>query len=1265
MNTFSILIVNYNYEAHVARAILSSLSQQYPADSFEVIIVDDGSTDNSAKVIDQLVHKHDQLHFIKQSNIGQAAAFYAGLARAKFEWVCLLDSDDYFNPDKLSVLNDFIDQCGDHSDFICHNVDAFDVRKNEHHDWFAFQKVSGEALSVNDAFGAYPFANPCGQVYKKSLLNKISPWVNLAEWKRGADNPLVWGALFLNGRVCYLHQTLAVYCIHDNNHFLSAASGSLSPKINWIERWPKLLAFLEYFNQGVASSYASTEDRDALLERLQQYYTFWAKRLSTQSLNRKLTFITSCKNRLHHLKQTLPRMVKQSNAEVIVVDYGCTQGTTDWVQANFPQVKIVRVDDDMGWSAARARNLGAAKATTEWLCFIDADIILKADLGLWVSHHACDGFLYQADPMPSPDAKGTAICQRDAYLKVGGYDEAYRGWFPEDGDFYDSLVDIGIKRAGFSANFLVPIAHGDEERALGNPEEMASREQSMRTALVYRMAKKDIVRLTGKVLALEVRKNLLQNIMAQVKKFHASAQLQDGQITLSLNQGMTPVQSFNLDRRIVYAYRNTYHIFDERHANLLRKRQSSNSANQQKALRVAMFHIGRTGSSVLADMLKQHPAMGWVGEIYETQMKAIQERLGFFNFKDVQCQFDPVNLLKQTIDFIGDTSFGFEVKFNHLEHCGITTSDYLKAVKQLGVNKLIVLRRHNFFRKIVSSLVAGESGKWHIAMGQKTVRKKITINPDQLTINRKTGTLKSLLDGYAQSLSDMDALLINEEVLQLNYEDDIEHDPLVGYNKIAAYLGLSAFSPTVRLTKTNPFDLSEIVENLDELRVYLKDTEYAWMLYDKNYLAQSPIIKTIANPAPNLLLDRAMTLGDDFIKFSAMAHVFDIDAGKKELRRLEKIKDDFAKRHPNWVGEMTLAQSVSAATSILASTFEGQDYRQTNNWLGVSSGYDSRFLLHGLRKSSVDFNTFSFGEPGYADFDLPKLISERLSLNTLQVDLGKLAWSLDFFDQTISLVNDKPIHAREKVANYLLTKNPSSQITIIHGHPNNPLIGMMACDSQDDAKNDFVRINDQFKWHTFFDKKWLHAQIPDDFMRQDVGLSYIDQLLLGLRAQRGTPQDSDSIKYLMPYAQDDWMAFWLHRSEEERMSHDLFLRMVTHLNAEEFFDFNLLSERRQPLNKNEQMRLIYGKSGLISARSRKTSIDPFAQICFYSLCRNSQSFKKVIDQSLLRLRKRNVFQPSAIDYIVKKFMAADPAGEKMMRGLITCDVALESGIFAK
>ncbi|MEK9826396.1 MAG: glycosyltransferase family 2 protein, partial [Methylotenera sp.] len=73
---FSIVIANYNYAGHVAQAIQSSLAQNYPTDCFEVIVVDDGSTDNSRAVIAELASKNKNLRVIQQTNLGQAAAFY-------------------------------------------------------------------------------------------------------------------------------------------------------------------------------------------------------------------------------------------------------------------------------------------------------------------------------------------------------------------------------------------------------------------------------------------------------------------------------------------------------------------------------------------------------------------------------------------------------------------------------------------------------------------------------------------------------------------------------------------------------------------------------------------------------------------------------------------------------------------------------------------------------------------------------------------------------------------------------------------------------------------------------------------------------------------------------------------------------------------------------------------------------------------------------------------------------------------------------------
>ena len=74
-----------------------------------------------------------------------------------------------------------------------------------------------------------------------------------------------------------------------------------------------------------------------------------------------LSLITTCKNRLPHLKQTLPLMLRQPRAEVIVVDYGCEQGTAAWVQEHHPAAKLVQVNDDPVFCAAQSEKQGCKK----------------------------------------------------------------------------------------------------------------------------------------------------------------------------------------------------------------------------------------------------------------------------------------------------------------------------------------------------------------------------------------------------------------------------------------------------------------------------------------------------------------------------------------------------------------------------------------------------------------------------------------------------------------------------------------------------------------------------------------------------------------------------------------------------------------------------------------------------------------------------------------------------------------------------------------
>lgn len=225
-----------------------------------------------------------------------------------------------------------------------------------------------------------------------------------------------------------------------------------------------------------------------------------------------VSFVTTCKSRLDHLKLTLPLMTGQSNSEVIVVDYGCPDGAAAWVRANHPGVRVVEVGDDPGFSVARARNIGAARATGRFLCFIDADIRLQGDLGAWVAKHGHEGRYYVASTTSSYSICGTVVCHRDLFAAAGGYDEAFRGWGGEDGDLYQELLNVGGEKATFPADLLSAIEHGDESRYFGNgiPAAMANRDHSLNMSRLYRAIKKDIRLLTRTLPSLPARQRLFQ-----------------------------------------------------------------------------------------------------------------------------------------------------------------------------------------------------------------------------------------------------------------------------------------------------------------------------------------------------------------------------------------------------------------------------------------------------------------------------------------------------------------------------------------------------------------------------------------------------------------------------------------------------------------------------------------------------------------------------------------------------------------------------------
>lgn len=213
----SIIINNYNYGRFLSEAIESSLNQTYR--NIEVIVVDDGSTDNSIEVIESF---QDRIIPLFKDNGGQASAFNLGFSKCQGEIICLLDADDVFLPEKVSkIVNVFStnEQIG-----WCFHPLAFSKATEEGFELIANyppppNKVSSQIDFISSItkgkFPAFGSATS-GQCYRNSLLKEILPMPE--EIRICSDNYVRYVAL-LKSKGYFINKSLAILRIHESNNY--------------------------------------------------------------------------------------------------------------------------------------------------------------------------------------------------------------------------------------------------------------------------------------------------------------------------------------------------------------------------------------------------------------------------------------------------------------------------------------------------------------------------------------------------------------------------------------------------------------------------------------------------------------------------------------------------------------------------------------------------------------------------------------------------------------------------------------------------------------------------------------------------------------------------------------------------------------------------------------------------------------------------------------------------------------------------------------
>ena len=113
---FSVVIPTYNSSKSITKTIYSVLSQNYQ--NFEIIIVDDGSTDNTVNKVKLISDSRIKIFKIKRSG-GPAKPRNYGISKSKSNWICFLDSDDLWAKNKLKILYRLIKKRD--FDILCHN----------------------------------------------------------------------------------------------------------------------------------------------------------------------------------------------------------------------------------------------------------------------------------------------------------------------------------------------------------------------------------------------------------------------------------------------------------------------------------------------------------------------------------------------------------------------------------------------------------------------------------------------------------------------------------------------------------------------------------------------------------------------------------------------------------------------------------------------------------------------------------------------------------------------------------------------------------------------------------------------------------------------------------------------------------------------------------------------------------------------------------------------------------------------------------------
>jgi glycosyltransferase involved in cell wall biosynthesis len=207
----SVIINSFNYAQYIEEAIDSVLSQDFALDQMEILVVDDGSTDDT----EIRVRKYgSRVKYLYKPNGGQASALNLGFDNAQGQIIALLDADDFWLPNKIKrVVREF--QANPKVGMVYHRLVELDSDSGVRSD-ASFSAISGVVCQNRRDLLCYMLYPTSALAFRRNVLVPLLPIPNALTIQADA---FLAGLIIFLAPVAAVNEVLAVYRIHGKNLF--------------------------------------------------------------------------------------------------------------------------------------------------------------------------------------------------------------------------------------------------------------------------------------------------------------------------------------------------------------------------------------------------------------------------------------------------------------------------------------------------------------------------------------------------------------------------------------------------------------------------------------------------------------------------------------------------------------------------------------------------------------------------------------------------------------------------------------------------------------------------------------------------------------------------------------------------------------------------------------------------------------------------------------------------------------------------------------